>query len=346
MEFIIGGVILLTVFLLPLAMAGLCKRGLWLVAPLFAFLNRLQWFLYNPLRFLMKSGRFGFARCVYVVLLYGQIIPLYWLTIHLALTPLRVITAFYYDVALYWAVMLDDVTLELLAPKLGEYRQRSGWRYTAKWFLGFPTRFETFLSKSLLTVADSVLMMGVSTVFPTFTMYHGTTFKGPASDIVQQGRWYVGSGTHAGSGIYFAVQKRVAHHYADGGKNRGIVIVRFTPTFTRNQTTFPKKVRDLIGVDGKKLSRQIQFPWATIEHWREDLNGWEYCFAQPGKSRKFIRSWRIRPIAVLGANDRCPVRIWGGMENYCSNSVGLVVGVLSWGIIAGGVWMSLSIFEF
>lgn len=313
-----------------LAMTFLLKQIIWLISPIFAFSNRLQWAIYNPLKFVFKKGESETSRRLFLLLNYTLIAPIYWLVVHLYMTPLRLINALYYDVLLYWTVMLDDTLQELFIPKLGRYRYQKGYRYALLWIGGFPIRLTIFLLKVPATLLDSVLMTGISILLPTLTMYHGTKFDGPAANIVQQGRWYVGRGDYAGSGIYFAIQRSVANHYAPNGQQKGILLVRLTPTFTRNQTTLPLHSRNLIGRDGQQLSNKLSFPWYTIEHWRSDLKGWEYCLVQPNQAGRYIRSWRIRPIAVLRDEDNKLARIWGGFGHYSLNPVGILVGILSW----------------
>ena len=114
----------------------------------------------------------------------------------------------------------------------------------------------------------------------------------------------------------------------------GALVSRVTPTFTRNQVTLKKGVRELVGQDGRKLSQKLSFPYYTIEHWRTDMNGWwEYCLVQPNKAGKYISTWRIRPVAVLKDENHRITRVWGGFKHYCLSFSNCVIGVLCWGVI-------------
>ncbi|MBU0655286.1 MAG: hypothetical protein KJ914_09165 [Gammaproteobacteria bacterium] len=327
--------ILILVVTALLVATFLLRHVIWFLRHPFYLLNEIQWFLYNPLRLFQKNTSGNGGRWLFRLLLGTLVAPLYWVGIHILMTPLRMLNAIYFDLLLYWSVMLDDGIQEVFHPKLGSYRYESGLRYFLHWLLGLPWRLARFAGKSLFTLLDSLLMLGISILWPTLTMYHGTGFESAAVPIVQRGLWYVGSGDYVGSGIYFGMRRRVAEHYAPSGYQQGIVIVRITPTFTRNSATLPDKLRWLVGRNGQELSRQLPFPWATLEHWRHDFgHWWEYCIVQPGKAGKFISNWRIRPIAVLRSGN--PTRIWGGMAHYSHTMAGWVAGASSWAVL---IWL-------
>jgi hypothetical protein len=163
-------------------------------------------------------------------------------------------------------------------------------------------------------------------------MYHGTAFDKAAAKIGQSGKWLVGSGNWAGTGLYFAIAKKVAVHYSTQDKNAGILIVRLTTTFTRNAVTLKKEIRQLVGNDGEQLSKKLKFPYRTIEHYRTSMGGWwEYCVVRPGQMKRFIDSWRIRPVAVLKENKI--TRLWGGFSLYSSSVANITVGLLCWAVL-------------
>lgn len=323
---IILGIIFLVLSILFITF--LLRRVIWIFRHPFYLLNSVQWFLYNPLRIFLKDTSGSSGKNLFRFLLVTLIVPAYWLIAHILMTPFRLVNALYFDVVLYWSVMLDDGVQEIFHPKLGSYRYESGIRYALHWLIAFPWRLTRFAGKSIFTLLDSFLMLGISIVLPTFTMYHGTHFDSAAVPIAQSGRWLVGSGDYAGSGIYFGMNRRVAEHYAQGGTQQGILIVRVTPTFTRNSATLPDSLRSLIGGNGQELSRRLPFPWGTIEHWRADSKWWEYCIVQPNKAGQYVTSWRIRPIAALRSGTPC--RIWGGMAHYSHTINGWVAGAGCW----------------
>jgi hypothetical protein len=309
------------------------RKIVWFFSPLFVAFNYLQWILYNPLRFMLKNPNSEFGR-LFFILTNFPFAFIYWLFIHALTTFIRIINSLYFDILVYWSVMLDDSLQEVFMPKRGKYRREHGFKYYYHWFFALPWRMIKFLWRSVFIILDGILMFGISVVSPTLTMYHGTQFNDRLTKIVQDGRWKVGEGEYAGSGIYFAIKESVARHYSPGGEDRGIAIVRVTPTFTRNPVTLRKDIRELVGNDGKKLSKKLRFPYATIEHWRTDMGGWwEYCLVQPGKSQKYIRTWRIRPIAVLKSDDGKITRIWGGMRPFSYSFSNLFAGAMSWGIM-------------
>ncbi len=240
-----------------------------------------------------------------------------------------------FDVLLYWSVMLNDSLQELFNPKIGTYKHQRGARYVWHWLYAFPYRFMWFVWKSLMSILDSALMLGISIVFPTFTLFHGTRFEGALHNIAQKGTWIVGGGNYAGTGIYFGIEKRVASHYADSN-DKGIIVARVTPTFTRNLATLPKDQRHKVGKFDESLTRDIPRFWSTAEHWRDDDNGWwEYCLLQRKGRGTEVKSWRIRPVVLLRVTqgkDK-PHRLWGGMSHYSYMPTAWFFGLLSWFII-------------
>ena len=329
--FLSVGIVVLLIFTFVL------RKAIWFFSPVFFFINYLIWFAYNPIRFLFKNPDKEWGRRLHLLLF--LIRPIYWLAIHFLLTPFRIITSIYFDILLYWSVMLDDSIREVFMPKIGKYRYQRGFKYYFHWLYALPYRLIKCIFNSFFTIIDSILMVGISIALPTLTMYHGTNFNDALVKIVQKGKWRVGDGDYAGSGIYFAIDRKVARHYSPSGEDRGILILRVTPTFVCNQVTLKKEVRSLVGNDGKELSRKIKFPFVTIEHWRTDMNGWwEYCLVQPDRAGDEITTWRIRPIAVLKDETHKITRVWGGMKHYCLDFSNCIVGVISlaisWGIVS------------
>lgn len=81
-------------------------------------------------------------------------------------------------------------------------RFKKGFAYQWRWVLYFPYRLAWFVFKNIMAVIDSLCMLVISIASPTFTMFHGTSQEAVV-DISRQGRWYVGTGNFAGSGVYF-----------------------------------------------------------------------------------------------------------------------------------------------
>lgn len=336
-------VVIGAVFFVILLSSFLLRHILWNLRGLFFVLNWLLWFIYNPLRFFWKNKGSHFPHRMFSFLLFTGIALLYWLVVHITSTPVRIITAIYFDILLYWSVMFDDSLQELFNPKLGSYRYQRGIKYFIHWFFALPWRLVLFLWHSIFILLNTFFMFGISVVFPTFTFYHGTKFIGASTKITQTGQWKVGGGAFAGSGIYFGIQRKVAEHYARSTTNYGektsIIVVRFSPFFTRNGATLPEKLRSFIGSNegGKKLSQVLNFPWETIEHWRYDMGGWwEYCLLSKKPTNTNIMSWKIRPIIMLKANQQgkeIPSRVWGNMSHYATLPSAWLYGGISWGII-------------
>lgn len=318
------GVLLVVIYIL--------RDIVWALRYPFLFLNWLQWTLYNPLRDLWTDPGDGRNSLFFSLLLYSGIAPLWWLVIHLALTPLRLVNAIYFNILLFWSVVFCDGLSELIHPKLG-YGKASGSSHQLwRWFRYFPYRLYMLFKRNGGALLEGILMTGVDVVLPTYTMYHGTSFKGIATNIAQAGRWYVGGGDYAGCGIYFGFLRRTAEHYATG-EDSALICARVTIFPCRNSATLPRRLRKKIGNDGSGISYGLPFPYVSIEHWRAHsyAQWFEYCLVQPGKEGKYIRTWRARPVCVLKHD--LPKRIWGGLSLWTGGAGGWAVITLSWGLL-------------
>jgi hypothetical protein len=310
------------------------RNVVWIVRYPFFFLNWIQWMLYNPLRDYWRHPRLGTAKLGFSLLFYTGIAPLWWLMMHLALTPIRIINALYFNILLYWSVIFCDSISELLQPRLDYKHNYRKPGYLMSWIILFPKRLANVFQRNGLALLEGILMTGVDTVFPTYTMFHGTAFKGIATNIAQAGRWYVGGGDYAGSGIYFGFYRKTAEHYAKG-EDHALIVARVTLFPCRNSATLPYHLRKKIGTDGAGISAGLPFPWKSIEHWRDHsyAQWFEYCLIQPHKAGQHVRTWRARPICVL--KHHFPQRIWGGLSLWTSGAGGIEAIFFSWIVIIG-----------
>jgi len=314
-----------------LLLSFILKEAIYIFNPIFFLLNRIQWILYNPLRIFWKNPNSGFAHKSFNFLFYTGIIPIYWIAIHILATPLRLINAIYFNILLSWSINIYDSLAEVINPKLGKMRHKKGLNYLFSWIIGFPFRLLNMLFKNIFLFIEPIVMTGVDVVFPTYTMYHGTSHGQVSADITQKGRWLVGNGNYVGTGIYFGMSKRVAEHYADADNT--IILVRVTLMFNRPISTTAYDVRSKIGLGwgGDEISRKFPKFWSSVEHWRVDGGWFEYCILQPvSKKGSLVTTWRARPLALVQGNK--PIRIWGVKSISPSFSAFSII-LLSWGLI-------------
>lgn len=335
------GVITLAYFILVLLIATL-RRALWLFSGVFFLIDEFMWFLYNPLRRFMRNQEGKMNRVGFFLFSMLFIKPVWQLAVWILTTPLRLVTALYFDVVMYLFVMLSDSIDELFHPKLGKMRHRKGFDYWWRWLLGFPMRFVWLFWKNSLAIVDSFLMFFVSLVWPTFTMYHGTP-RDAAFDISQKGRWLVGTGNWGGSGVYFGRSVNIARHYAGSRASsvadQRIIIARVTFSMLRNCATLLHSKRQNVGRMGQggvELAKSIKFPFYATELWR-DRGWWEYCILFGNKPNEFVSSWRIRAIGFVQLKGQSNAtgtleRLWGGKSHYCLSVPNVVMGGLSAGL--------------
>ncbi len=292
----------------------------------FFFINLVVWFFSNPMRYFWKNREESFSRGVFVLITLTGISLVWWIVFYIISLPLRFLLALYYDVVLFLTTSIMDNIEEFVNPKIGKIKYKRGCQYILSYALTLPIRFIKFLFHSFFYLLDSFLMLGVSIVFPTLTLFHGTTFRKAGTKITQSGYWKVGTGNYAGTGVYFGIRQKTAKHYAPSGEDASIVMARVTLSFCKTIATLKKEERELVGSEGEELAKRVQGFYATTEHWRNS-GWWEYCLLQPNKMKEFIKSWRIRPVALI--NDGHIIRTYGGFSHYCKGG-GLVAGGLSW----------------
>jgi len=324
-------IIIFISIIILLVVIYILKETIYIFNPIFFFLNRIQWIIYNPLRIFWKNPDSGMSNKIFNLLFYTGIIPVYWITIHILSVPLRLINAIYFNILLGWSLNIYDSLAEVINPKLGKMRFRRGFNYFIYWIIGFPFRLLKMIINNIIIFFEPIIMTGVDIIVPTYTMYHGTTHGNVTADITQKGRWLVGDGNYAGTGIYFGMSKKVAEYYSD--YDNTIILVRVALSFNRNLATTSYSIRNNIGLGegGDNISKNLSFFWSSVEHWRKDMGWFEYCIIQPvNKKGSFIKTWRARPIALIQNNKL--LRIWGGKSLSPSFS-SITIIILSWGFI-------------
>lgn len=311
-----------------IVITGILRPLVFSIEPVFWAINRVQWFITNPLRRFWKTGTSNKSRGLFLATTYTGLTLLWFIAAYLINSPLRLVSAIYYDVLLFSAVSFSDNIQEFIRPKRGKLGHMKGGKYVALYLVSLPYRFVKMLLRAGLYIVDSLLMFAVSVVFPTLTMLHGTKFRQSGTKITQSGDWRVGHGNYAGTGVYFGMDKRTAEYYAPSGENMSIILARVTLSFTKTIATLKEEDRRLVGLgeSGEQLARRVKGFYASIEHWR-NLGWWEYCLLKPGKRDKYISSWRIRPVALI--NNNKIVRTYGGFAHYCLGT-GLIAGIISW----------------
>lgn len=273
------------------------------------FLNQLQYFLMRPWRYLFmrpsKKAHFWW-KILNVPLLIPLSTILYVLT-----TPLRFFNALVYNMIIYNFATLYDRVLEIFVPRRGKIRHMEGTAYLSIWLIQFPWRVIKHGLTIVLAIAESSVMTVYETIFPTITLYHGTSAKAGVQ-ITQKGKWYVGDGNFAGSGLYFAINKRAAEHYSRWLNDPILIRARVTLGYAFPLACAPKYIRKaLYGRDGDMITK-----WGkknnirSVEWWRSDTQWWEYALLAP--RGEFVQTWRIRILYVESFWEEKIRRIWGG----------------------------------
>lgn len=288
----------------------------------FRVLNWLQRFAHKPWQVFMKyppsSGSRDFWRVVDVIVR----IPLY-----VVLTPLRFVNAVAFNLVLRPLYEFWNYLSEVFVPS--DYEE--GDRNFGDWLILLPVRILKYpVYHGLLTVIECVFYTVFDTIFPTVTMYHGTSHEA-ADAIVQSptrtpfnrevatrlhGVWNVGGGNYAGDGIYFAPRTSTAMHYARSNRYPVVIICRVTFGRILPLSLSPGYVYNSAGYPAAHnvTSYGLKNGYKAIEWWRKDRGWWEYCMLD--WQNKYNESWRIRPIMVLDPQSYFFKRTDGGSRHW------------------------------
>ncbi len=239
-------------------------------------LNELQYRLQKPWRFILKDRKgfiYGLNRVFKIISL------LILLTLWVILTPLRVLNAFFYNVLIHGMWSFRDNFQDIFVPKTNGMRHRRGFMYFIYWIFGLPFRVLKYGWRGVIQLLEGIIFTFFDTIFPTLTMYHGTGKSISLAQITKPGEWLVGTGNYAGSGLYFAMSKRTAKHYAEGKDGGGAIIrARVTPGRILNLSLVPIEIRNLVANNGNEITKWSKKKgYNCTEWWRKDSGWWEYC---------------------------------------------------------------------
>jgi Poly(ADP-ribose) polymerase catalytic domain len=276
-----------------------------------SLLNQLQHFLQKPWRTLLKRptplNRI-FNRYFWFFGTFTRF-GLYLLLFHL-----RFVNAVYYNIWVHGLWSIRDHLADILNPKTGSIAQKSGFRYALLWLFGLPIRFFKYAGIGILQSWEGILFVGIDSFLPAVTLYHGTQ-KNASISISKPGKWLVGGGNFAGSGIYFAIDKSVAKHYAGNTSDSVIIVARVTLGCCKNLALAPNNIYHLAGKgssSGDNITKWgLQKGFKSVEWWREGKNWWEYCLLN-SRNGQYVKTRRIRILYVENVSTGHKERIWGG----------------------------------
>ncbi|MGI6341855.1 MAG: hypothetical protein ACOXZ9_02600 [Bacteroidales bacterium] len=275
-------------------------------------LNSLQYHLQKPWRNALKrpSKTLSFFNKYF-----GWFGALCRLALYILLTPIRLINAVYYNILVYGLWSFRDNFLDVFAPKIGGMRYKKGFKYAFFWIFGLPFRLIKYIWAGMLQFIESVIFVVVDTLVPTLSLYHGTDL-GCSISISKPGKWLVGNGNYAGSGIYFTMNQRVAKHYAGSSGEPVLIKARVSLGRTKNLSLAPKHILNCVKYNGDKITEWcINNGYKSVEWWRRDEQWWEYCLVNNNRG-SYIKTWRIRILYIYNLRTNKYERIWGGKKYW------------------------------
>jgi hypothetical protein len=181
-----------------------------------------------------------------------------------------------------------------------------------------------------LTFIECAIFTIIDTIYPAYTLYHGTSAEAANAIIIcpnrvkedawsytrTHGVWNVGGGNYAGDGIYFAPRSRTSMHYARTNAHPVLIICRVSIGRLLPLSLAPWTVYSAAGhPNAHKVTQYgLDNGYVTIEWWRDDQNWWEYCLLD--WKNKYNESWRIRPVMVLNLDSYFFNRVEGGSRHW------------------------------
>ena len=289
----------------------------------FRILNWLQTFLHKPWRVFQKFPPASeSAKDFWSALDMIARVPLYF-----ACTPVRLANAVAFNLVLRPLYEFWNYIAEVFVPS--DYDE--GDKNFGEWLLYLPYRILKYpVYHGVLTIVECLLFTVYDTIFPTVTLYHGTSSQA-ADAIVQSptrtpfnrevakrtdGVWNVGGGNYAGDGIYFAPRISTAMHYARSNWHPVVIICRVSLGSLLPLSLSPGYVYNSAGLPNAHAvtSYGLKNGYDSIEWWRKDRKWWEYCLLD--WKNKYNESWRIRPIMILNPRSFFFSRINGGSRHW------------------------------
>lgn len=287
----------------------------------FRVLNWLQGFAHKPWKFLMKFPPSSGLE------LWSALDLIFRVPLYILFTPLRLVNAIAFNLVLRPLYEFWNYLAEVFVPS--DYYE--GGMGFGKWLQYLPLRILKYpIYHGVLTLMECAFFTVFDTIFPTVTMYHGTSADA-ASTIVQcpsrtpssraiatrkHGVWNVGGGNYAGDGIYFAPRTSTAMHYARSNAHPVVIICRVTFGSILPLSLSPSYVYASAGNPNAHAvtSYGLKYGYKAIEWWRADRKWWEYCLLD--WQNKYNESWRIRPIFVLNPESYFFKRTEGGSRHW------------------------------
>ena len=295
----------------------------------FYLLNKIEFFLVEPWRYIFKSNWMSDeTKSVVRPILFVVKILLYIIT-----TPLRILNAINYNIIIHVCIELYDLLYEVLSPSSYD----EGKTNFGEWLLYFPVRVLKYpIWHGMIVVVEGVIWTIVDTFIPALTMYHGTdltaaraiTCSTDRNKALQSfsrwtdGAFMTGKCCWGGIGVYFASMRSVARGYAyDPNRlsdNDPVMIVcRVSLGDVINYSLAPDYVYNNTGYNKKAnvLNKYAEDNGYTTGEWWNDRSGyWEFCMFD--WKNRYNSLWRIRPIYIYNFRTGLFEHITGGMQHW------------------------------
>lgn len=301
----------------------------WLVSLPVYLLNKTQYFLSEPWRFMFKTSWVGDGMKTWL----RPTLEVLKVVMYIVTTPLRVVNAIIYNVFLYALTSIYTLFFEVLRPTAKEEGAKDFWT----WLYMFPVRLVKYpIYHGGISLVEGFIWTVVDTFIPAVTLYHGTDLT--AAEVIVRstnrntylrntstrtsGTFTASRSSWGGIGVYFAARRSVARSYATdpnrlSDRNPMMIVCRVSLGRIINYALAPHYVYMQAGQFGihSELNRYGEkHGYTTGEWWNQRGGYWEYCLFD--WQNCYNHPWRIRPIYAfnLRINQAQPIK--GGMQHW------------------------------
>lgn len=294
--------------------------------------NQLQWMLIAPWRWFFKSD--WADEDTKSVL--RPICTLLSVVITIVATPLRLLNSLAYN-SIHLVYDFYNYLLEVFFPSADDEGGEDVWT----WIVHLFTRIVKYpIFHGAHSVFDAIMGVLIDIVYPSVTMYHGTSETAADNILADNDRnsyqqWHTdflrgtfkASSDHnctwAGMGVYFAKSIFLAISYASCGRNSDgsdFILIASRISYGRiiSYNLAPYSVSSNTGRYGNhaQINNWSMNQGYTTGEWWNGAN-WEYCLFD--WQNRYNHPWRIRPIYAFNLTTLFFHRIKGGMQHWQIN---------------------------
>lgn len=293
----------------------------------FFLLNRIQYLILEPWRYIFKS-KWVADSLINSTRLTLNVVKI---LLYIVTTPLRLVNAIAYNLIVRFLFGIYDLLFEVLQPSSDD----EGAESIGKWLLWMPYRIVVYpVYHGGVLLVEGIIWTIVDIFIPAITMYHGSDLTA-AQAIVScpnrntylkntskwtNGTFKASQSSWGGIGVYFTPSFLVARSYATdpyrlSDNNPSMIVCRVSLGSIVNYALTPVfYYAGQYGNPSKLNAYAQQHGYTTGEWWNPRGRYWEFCLFD--WKNRYNHPWRIRPVYVYNFRTGMVQHIKGGMQHW------------------------------